>query len=451
MRHASVFVRRALARAARDQRRAVARVDAFRRSTLLPHVQHAAPSARTGRGHDLARRTRFRLPPFRLPAHRPVVAALTSDRRVAPVLVLLLVLVTLLVGAVPATSAAIGDTEGTGQPGYPAIAGLRGQAAEDPAAAAVDTTVDPADVGVSDVVDGPAAAADGATELAPTGDYALDGTLVKPLSADTIQTNFQMQVYVVKAGDTLSGVAIKFGLSTMTIWWANTLTSKDQLHVGQRLLIPPVDGVVYTVKEGDTLDALATKFRSDPQTIMAYNALETEELALGQQLMIPDGVGAAIAVAPAPKTTTSTTNRSSSGSSSRTSSGCTSCNFSGRMTWPVPGGYISQGYHYGHWALDIANDYGSPIVAAAAGKVTFSGWRNNGGGYQVWISHGNNLYTTYNHMSSVAVYAGQSVGRGQFIGRVGQSGNATGPHCHFEVWIGPIWAGGRRVNPLNYF
>ena len=120
------------------------------------------------------------------------------------------------------------------------------------------------------------------------------------------------------------------------------------------------------------------------------------------------------------------------------------------MAWPVPGGYISQYFHYGHWAIDIAGDYGIRVDAAASGVVTFAGWKNNGGGYQVWIAHGNGIYTTYNHMSGITVGIGQSVGAGQQVGRLGMTGDATGPHCHFEVWIGPIWDGGTRVNPLNY-
>ena len=123
------------------------------------------------------------------------------------------------------------------------------------------------------------------------------------------------------------------------------------------------------------------------------------------------------------------------------------------MRWPVVGGanYISQYFHYGHYGLDIAADYGSTVVAAAAGRVIFAGWKSNGGGYQVWISHGNNLFTTYNHMSAVSVGDGESVSRGEQVGRVGQSGNATGPHLHFEVWIGEVWNGGTRMNPLRYF
>ena len=122
------------------------------------------------------------------------------------------------------------------------------------------------------------------------------------------------------------------------------------------------------------------------------------------------------------------------------------------MSWPVVGGgnYISQYFHYGHYGLDIAADYGSTVRAAAGGTVTFAGWKNNGGGYQVWIAHGSGLYTTYNHMSGVSVGRGQSVGKGQQVGRVGQTGHATGPHLHFEVWRGAIWNGGDRVNPLGY-
>jgi murein DD-endopeptidase MepM/ murein hydrolase activator NlpD len=82
--------------------------------------------------------------------------------------------------------------------------------------------------------------------------------------------------------------------------------------------------------------------------------------------------------------------------------------------------------------------------------VIFAGWKNNGGGYQVWIAHGSGLYTTYNHMSAISVGSGQGVSVGQQVGRVGQSGHATGPHLHFEVWRGGVWDGGSRVNPLAY-
>ena len=112
---------------------------------------------------------------------------------------------------------------------------------------------------------------------------------------------------------------------------------------------------------------------------------------------------------------------------------------SGAWAWPVPGGYISQYFHYGHYGVDLAHDYGSPIVAPRDGVVVFAGWKDNGGGYQVWINHGGGVYSGHHHMSAVLVSAGQTVTKGQQIGKIGQSGWATGPHDHFEVWIGKPW------------
>jgi murein DD-endopeptidase MepM/ murein hydrolase activator NlpD len=119
---------------------------------------------------------------------------------------------------------------------------------------------------------------------------------------------------------------------------------------------------------------------------------------------------------------------------------------SGALVWPVPGGTISQYYHAGHLALDIAAPYGSQIVAAQSGTVTWAGWRNNGGGYVIQIDHGNGMQTVYNHLSGVWVSVGQYVGAGQGIGAVGMTGLATGPHVHFEVIVN-----GFIDNPLRYF
>jgi LysM repeat protein len=287
------------------------------------------------------------------------------------------------------------------------------------------------------------------------GPFAADGTLVKPGSVETTVADGKdlIRTYRVKSGDTLTGVAHHFGVTMMTVWWANHLSSKNELHVGQILVIPPVSGVVVTVAASDTLDALATKYDVDSADIIEANNLSDPNLVVGQTLTIPGARGSGIA-APKPKPVSHPASSGSSSSPSHTSSGGSGrppAQYSGGpMHWPVAGGYISQYFHYGHWAIDIAADYGTRVMAAAAGTVTFAGWKDNGGGYQVWISHGSNLYTTYNHMSAITVGRGQSVARGQQVGRVGMTGNATGPHLHFEVWRGPIWDGGTRVNPLLY-
>ena len=87
-----------------------------------------------------------------------------------------------------------------------------------------------------------------------------------------------------------------------------------------------------------------------------------------------------------------------------------------------------------------------------SGKVVFAGWKNNCGGYPVWVSHGNGLYSGYYHLRSIAVSKGQWVTKSTTtLGRVGESGCATGPHLHVEVWRGFPWASGSyRVRPWSY-
>ncbi len=337
-----------------------------------------------------------------------------------------------------------GGTGGTGGPSGPsnryAIAGL--DSVDDGGIGGPDQAA-PTDVGSG-------APVDPATD--PQGPFLDDGTLVMPVAVDTTVDDGSalLKSYKVKSGDTLTGIAHHFGVSMMSVWWANQLKTKDALHVGQTLVIPPVSGVVVTVASGDTLDSLAKKYSSSSDEIQSYNGLTESTLVIGQVLIIPDGLGKSI---PTPKPTkapvaASGGGRGGGGGSIHPPAGTYS---GGKLAWPVPGGYISQYFHYGHPALDIAAPYGTRIIAAATGTVIFAGWKDDMGGYQVWLSHGSGLYTAYYHMSAITVNIGQRVGRGQQIGRVGQSGVATGPHCHFEVWHGYPWQGNSyRVNPLSY-
>ncbi|MDO8484451.1 MAG: M23 family metallopeptidase [Candidatus Limnocylindrales bacterium] len=286
-----------------------------------------------------------------------------------------------------------------------------------------------------------------AGEVGVEGPFLDDGTLLKPVAVNTTVADGSglMETYKVKAGDTLTGIASNYGVSMMTLWWANSLKSKDDLHLGQVLTIPPVTGLVVTVKASDTLAGLAARYKVDEQEILDANKLEDPNLVVDQVLAIPGAIGKAI---PTPKPQVTRTSAGSRGGSSRAPASYSG----GAFRWPVSGGgnYISQYFHYGHYGIDIAADYGSPVRAAGSGTVIFAGWKGNGGGYQVWIAHGSGLYSTYNHMSAISVGSGQGVSEGQQVGRVGQSGHATGSHLHFEVWRGGIWDGGSRVNPLAY-
>jgi murein DD-endopeptidase MepM/ murein hydrolase activator NlpD len=395
------------------------------RLAALAHVAHLAP------------RSAHR--PFPVTLRRSLAVRLASERMI-PIVAALVVLAASVVSLQPAAAAPIGDTAAGAGDVRIAIGGEQ----------YIDDRLDPMEVagltggrGVNadsgEVVEG---------AVGPSESYGDDGTIWKPVAPNTAVHDGKglLQTYTVRSGDTLTGIASHYGVTMMTVWWANKLTSKDDLHVGQKLVIPPVNGLIVNVKDGDTLETVAAAYKVDSTRIIEVNQLDDPTLIIGQTLIVPDAVGAPI---PTQKPTV----RPPSGGGG--SCGCSGpSNYSGgRFTWPVVGGnnYISQYFHYGHYAIDIAADYGSRVRAAASGKVIFAGWKNNGGGYQVWISHGSGLYTTYNHMSAITVRSGASVAEAQQVGRVGQSGWATGPHLHFEVWIGPIWNGGYRVNPLKYF
>lgn len=131
----------------------------------------------------------------------------------------------------------------------------------------------------------------------------------------------------------------------------------------------------------------------------------------------------------------------------------TSVQGTGEFVWPVKGRISSSfGYRthpiYGvskmHTGIDIAVSWGTGIEAADSGTVIFAGWRG-GYGKAIMISHGNGLVSLYAHQSSLLVGKGETVARGQEIGRIGSTGYSTGPHLHFEVRVN-----GSLKNPMNY-
>ena len=129
----------------------------------------------------------------------------------------------------------------------------------------------------------------------------------------------------------------------------------------------------------------------------------------------------------------------------------------GYFIWPVQSvktyisSYFTTRYDFmsggeQHPAIDIAGGgiYGAPILASNSGYVKRAQW-SSGYGYNVFIDHGGGYFTLYGHCSALACSAGQWVEKGQVIAYVGATGNATGPHVHFEVWENY-----QRANPLNF-
>ena len=416
----------------------MARVErALQRMRPRPH-RSATASIRFG-AHRISRTERVadRLIALISPRLDRLVARVGGRERVLPIGIAILVLIASVSSVAVSGTAmgATGSTSGAGAGPRLTIGGID---------AGTDSINGPDQAGYLSGV-GSTTVASGPLDL---GQYLSDGTLLKPLAVDTAvsDASAKLVTYTVKSGDTLTGIAKHFGISMMTLWWANDLAAKDVLHIGQKLEIPPVDGLVIVVKAGDTLDSISALTGMSADQIVAYNSLTDRTLVLGQVLIVPDARGKPIAVPATPRPVAVRRTTSSSGSARPPTSYS-----GGTFAWPVPGGYISQYFHASHPAIDIAAPEGTRVLAAAAGTVIWAGWKDNGGGYQVWIAHGSGLFTTYNHMSAVLVSIGQHVGRSQQVGRVGMTGNATGPHCHFEVWKGMVWGDGVRVNPLPYF
>lgn len=232
----------------------------------------------------------------------------------------------------------------------------------------------------------------------------------------------QVITYVVQKGDTLTAIAAAFGVSVASISESNGIANPHLIYPGQELKFPAVTGLLYTVAPGDELEALAEKYQVEVETIWFANALDSGELQPGSTLILP---GAKLPNPPP----------ASRGLSYRSVPG---------LTWPLSGrissGFGMRGKDF-HRGIDIVGRTGRPIYAAAAGVVTDCGWQGSYG-YMVEIRHNDQAATLYAHASKILVKKGDRVQQGQMIARVGNTGNSTGPHLHFEVRVN-----GRPVNP----
>lgn len=255
------------------------------------------------------------------------------------------------------------------------------------------------------------------------------------------------QTYTIQQGDSPSLVADKVGIPTQTLINLNPEVTQSML-VGDVLVISHEQPflqtkTVKTVTEEKEI-AFTTETELDHNKASGYEKVvqegkngleeivsevtyidgyETERTVISKTTL-QEPVTAKIVVG---SLTSSQYNFSGSGAAS------TESNVGGYI-WPVNGGYITcpiWGYS-GHTGTDIAAPAGTTIWASKGGTVAYAGW-SNGYGYNVLINHGDGTKTRYAHCSSLAVYTGQQVSQGQVVGYVGQTGWASGNHCHFEI------------------
>jgi LysM repeat protein len=247
----------------------------------------------------------------------------------------------------------------------------------------------------------------------------------KALAQATLVTRPKVDSYVVVEGDSLGLIADRFDLKLETLLWANDMEDGDVINPGQELMVPAVDGVVHTVTNGDTLSEIASFYAAELDHVVESNPdINPGLLKPGDVLVIPGGQpGIRRLVASA---------RSGGRSDVRTFEQWPA---SGPLTdyfgWRVHPVFGTSHYHDG---IDIGAPDGSPVRAVSGGTVTMA-TRYGGYGLTVKIDHGGGVVTQYAHLSQSDVVVGEKVDPGQKVGNVGNTGNSTGPHLHFSVFL----------------
>lgn len=265
--------------------------------------------------------------------------------------------------------------------------------------------------------------------------------------------------YTVAEGDTIFGIAEKFGLKPETVLWGNYSILQDNPHAlqpEQTLVILPSDGVYWEWTGKNTLTGFANYFGADPNDIVnspvndldpATINLEAPNIQDGTWLFVPKGRREFISWS-APLGVTRENPASARvlgpGACEPITGGAIGY---GTFIWPANNHYIS-GFNYApnanHWGIDIAGNTGEGVYATDAGVVVYAGWNNYGYGNMIMIDHGRNFQSLYAHLSGISVQCGQSVGQGDVIGAIGNTGRSTGSHLHFEIRSASSW-----VNPFD--
>lgn len=251
---------------------------------------------------------------------------------------------------------------------------------------------------------------------------------IEPAPLGSSKQAAKMKMHVVQNGETISVIAEKYGIDVDTLQSGNENIG-ETIHQGDTLMILPGKGVLHTADMGDTLWRIANTYGVDVAVIMKANSKESADLSIGEKLFIPGGKKVQQSERQLARAETSVSRGGSQ-----------------RFIYPAAGELTSGfGYRWGrlHSGIDVANDVGTPIKTARSGRVLYAGWYS-GYGYTVVVEHDQGYTTLYGHLNEYVVQTGQYVKDSQVIAYMGNTGNSTGSHLHFEVW-----KNGTPINPNN--
>ncbi len=251
-------------------------------------------------------------------------------------------------------------------------------------------------------------------------------------------------LYTVAAGDTLSGIAARFGLRPETVLYSNVDElgdDVDRLQPGMTLRILPADGLVHRVSDTDTLETIAARYAVTVEAITAYpgNGLDpaAPTLTVGRELVVPGGQRA-LGRWQFPDIPRTALASAASEDYGQCPGGYTGATGSGSLVWPsATRRTTGEGFSTIHPAIEIAAPVASEVLAVDAGVVTFAGPAERGYGRVVYLDHGNGLATLYADLGDVRATCGASVAQGEVIAVAGDQA------FHFEVR-----RDGQPVDPL---
>lgn len=237
---------------------------------------------------------------------------------------------------------------------------------------------------------------------------------------------FAARKHTVNEGESLWAISKNYDVSIETIIAYNNLKTR-QIAVGQKLMIPTMDGIAYKIGKGDTLKNIAAKFKISSGELQKVNRLTSKsDLKAGNAIFIPGSRPLQLAKIAA---------RVPAVPKKRKTSGIA-------FIWPSASKYMSSPYGFRmhpiynrkifHQGIDIAGPIGTKIYASEEGRVYFRDYIR-GYGKVIILKHNQGYSSVYTHLSKFNVNLGEWVDQGELIGAMGVTGRVTGPHLHFEV------------------